>query len=150
MERKRAGAEGFHRVKPHTADVLLEAGGGTLPLLFRHAAAGLCGIIGFPGRRGARRRIEVALREQDLPLLLARWLNEIIYLVSTGKIIPRGFSVTGISENAEGAELAAVITGVLPRAGAPGPEREVKAASLHGLKLERGKGLFSARVLLDL
>lgn len=131
------------RLLPHTSEVGLRVTGKTWEEFYLDAARGLLALYGagdLPAR-GAGRRMGVSLRAASPEELLVAWLNELNYLLSARRLLPVsiGFEKAGPAEVearlgvARGARL----------------EREVKAASYHGLRVRRERGALRATVILD-
>ena len=136
--------EGF-RILPHTSEVGLWIGGESFETFYRNAARGLLEIMRIGEPRGpscgpARFRLAGDTPEE----LLVDWLNELIYLVAAERRAPRDISI----EEATAFTLRGSLGGPVLSADA-GPAVEVKAATYHGLKVERKDGLWTASVILD-
>lgn len=150
-------ATGGARVFGHTADVGLELRGRSLEELLRWAAVGFVRVaLGRAPRRwtGARRQDEARVIPASLPpapdpeALLVNWLNFLIFLLETERLVPHGCDLE-VSAGPDGTwALRGNVTAVPvpPR----GVKAAVKAATYHGLKVARTKqGLYHARIILD-
>ena len=128
----------------HDADLRLRVSAPDPERLFTAAAravveASVEGTIGDD----LRRRIELA--GPDKESLLVAWLNEILFLIFSGRFLPARVDRIRIEENT----LAATLAG-----GPPDPEkqrfvREIKAATFHGLAVERSGAAWTATILFD-
>lgn len=110
--------------------VLSEAGRALGELLLRGALPTVSG----PAR-------EVVVRSTDREALLVDWLNELLYLAETEHWVPAAFESVEASDR----EVRARVRGV-PVAEAPAL---VKAATHHGLRIERINGDLQAEVIFD-
>jgi SHS2 domain-containing protein len=145
----------------HTADIALEIMAPDLPELFRRAAlATLWLVLGritvedspgeFQGGDVIRRGVELA--EEDLSSLLRSWLRTVLLWEDT-----EGFVVSGTrlallptplcgAPNGQGFGLMGRVEGRFD----DGPRiREIKGVTLHGLAVERAKGVWTGRVIFD-
>lgn len=137
-------AEGY-KILPHTSEVGLWIGAATYKAFYRNAARGLLEIWGLKDTRGSvRSRTNISLRAVTPEELLVDWLNELIYLVHTRRVVPRVIRF----DKAGAAVLNAQVAGPRLEDGTV-PAAEIKAATYHGLKVSRRGGLFTARVILD-
>ena len=146
------------RITPHTSEVGLEAAGRDLPELFRNAAGGrlffyqlspLTPPLPKGERKAARpgegpKEIRVQLAGDDVGDLLILWLNELAFLIQTKRFRPCEMQIDLLTET----ELSATLLVSL----AP-PQRdlaiEVKSATRTGALVEKTKGGWSAKVILD-
>ena len=112
------------------ADLAAEAGGALGALYLR-------GVM--PGPSGAWREVEV--QAPDRGALLVDWLNELIFLAERDRWVPVEFDVREASETLIRARVRGAAVTEAPAV--------VKAATLHGLRLEStGPGL-EAEITLD-
>jgi len=158
-------SEAGWRLTEHTADVGILAWGASAASVFEQAALAMLSLMIDPATVTAReeRVIEVDSPAQDL--LLAAFLNELLYLVEGGRFVPASVR----AELHEKRPVAAPPRGApaAPRADATSwraratvhgetldPERHqvrlvVKAATLHELSLIQSEGRWEGTVLLD-
>ncbi|MHB8928752.1 MAG: archease [Bacillota bacterium] len=144
-----------YRFLDHTADVGLEASGETLEEAFGNAASGLFALIAEgPVAPADEVRVEVAAG--DLEELLVRWLNELLYLHNTERRLFSRFSLhifSGERTAPASLKLEARAFGEKADPGRHGRLREVKAATYHGLRLDRrgpgASGRYLIRVIFD-
>ena len=127
----------------HTADVGIRAYGTTLDELFAHAAEGMFSLVTDLNRVKKVGEVEVSLEAGDTPTLLARWLEELLFLHETQHLLFSSFDVhvrrNTLEANARGEmidkkrhELRLVI----------------KAVTRHGLLLDLDRGI--AQVIFDI
>lgn len=134
------------RLIAHTADIGLEANAPTLAGLFVAAGRGLK-VLAF-GESPAAGTVRVAVRLDggDRGELLVAWLNEILYLMETKRLVPACYEIVALDEHA----LEAVVSAEPFRPDRHVVERSAKAVTYHGLVVEeRAKG-WHARVYIDL
>ena len=135
------------RVIPHTSEVGLQAVGRSLPELFRNAAAGLFHLAGLApgGRSRSQAKVRVRLEADDAGGLLVLWLNELIFLVYTRRLLPKKFIFNVSTETTIVAEVAAAPLGTRQAAAL----REVKSATRHALSVRSVRNGWEAEVLFD-
>lgn len=135
-----------YRLLEHTADMGLEAQGGSLPELFSEAAQALREVLfGEAGGR-TEQTIQLRVTGQDVGELLVNWLNEILFLFEVRGMYPVGFSIQGI----EAHSVCGQVHGEPFDPERHPVERVVKAATYHQLRVERHGDGWRARVYLDL
>jgi SHS2 domain-containing protein len=121
----------------HTSELELHIEAPSEELVFRDAMAALTELLGRGHGEPAQHDID--LEEPDRPALLARWLDELVFLAETESFVP---------EDADIALRATRITAtVRGRTGDPAPL--VKAVTYHQLLFEQVDGSWRARVVLD-
>jgi len=136
---------GRYRILEHTADMGIEATGETLEELLIQAARGLMAIIsGAEALPREERSVEITAGESGE--LLVNWLNEILFLFDSGGFFPAEFIIEEATEN----RIKALVGGELFDPERHPVDREIKAATYHQLKIERGEEGWKARVYLDL
>jgi SHS2 domain-containing protein len=138
----------FEFVEGATSDVAFEARGETLEALFAAAAeALLAATVANPEDVAGRERQPVALAEPDRELLLLRFLNELVFLRDARGLLLRAGALR-ITSNGE-ARLEGELVGEHIEPARHRLEGEVKAATAHGLRVERADGGWRASVTLD-
>ncbi|MEW6365342.1 MAG: archease [Acidobacteriota bacterium] len=126
-----------------TADMGIRARGRTLPRLFENAALGMFHIIGTAAEGPVRER-RISARAESTELLLYAWLSELLYLHDAKGYFCTGFRSTTVVDNRLSSRIVYV------RAGGARVERQVKAVTLHGLDIERGRSGYRVAVIFDL
>lgn len=123
----------------HTAELELEIEAPSLEMVFSEALAALAELAGDGDGPTVMREVEI--EASDLPLLLAEWLSELVYISEVEQLVPERIASMEVAEGT----LRATIQG---RRGKP--RHLVKAVTLHRLELsgddETG---WRARVVLD-
>ncbi len=127
---------------------MVSAGAARHKALFRRAASGLLKVFRLRAPKGRDKKIRLRLQMPDLDALLGAWLNEVVYLVSSGKIVPQKFVIEEIGLNKNGARLCASITGFKPGRGLK--MREIKAVALHGLQIKKRGGRLQVSFITDI
>jgi len=129
----------------HTADIGVRVRGADLKFLAENAAAAMFDIIraGQEITRGANRKMIVRQKGQGREELFVNWLNELLSLSSAKGLVFTGFKVKKFSETSLEAEVSGSdISGYKGI-------KEIKAATYHGLKIEKQKQRWLAEVIFD-
>jgi SHS2 domain-containing protein len=138
----------FEFVEGATSDITFEARGATLPALFAAAAeALLAATLANPAAVEPRHAEPIALVEPDLELLLLRFLNELVFLRDARGLLLRP-SRLAIEQDGE-ARLSGELAGEPIDRERHRLEGDVKAATAHGLAVEREAAGWRATVTLD-
>jgi SHS2 domain-containing protein len=130
-----------HELLEHTGEVHLRIRGATLADIFIEGGRAL-GRLCAPDRGtgiGGWHRIEISA--PDRAALLVAWLNELIFFAEQQRCAPNDFAVDEISRTHLRARVRGVPLDVGPSL--------VKAATMHGLRLEEVDGTLEAEVILD-
>jgi SHS2 domain-containing protein len=130
-----------HEIVDHVSEIRLRVRAGSLAELLAEAgrAVAQLQLRGAARSRGTWRVIEVSA--PDRAALLADWLNELIYLAEAERWVGAEFEVA----SAEDGRVRARVRGVLiERAPAL-----LKAATLHGLRVDDVPGGLEGQVILD-
>ncbi len=138
----------FDFVEGATADLTLVARGTSLDQVFRAAAEALAAAtVERVDAIEADIRKSVRMEDTDLDLLLLRFLNELIYLRDAEGLILRPSSVRVETDPAP--RLSAELAGEELDAARHGLGLDVKAATVHDLRIQRVENGWEARVTLD-
>lgn len=132
----------WHELADHVSEIRLRVRAGSLGELLAEAGRALAEIQ----LRGAEAAAtgpsrEVVVAAADRAALLADWLNELIYLAEAERWIGMDFEV----DSAEDRGVSARVRGVHVER-APGL---VKAATLHGVRVDEVPGGLEGEVVLD-
>lgn len=129
----------------HTADVGLRMRATDLECLFRDAAEGLFSLVADSVQPGAAApTIEIDVRGDRADLLLFDWLSELLYVSDRDRVVLCDFTVSLVQGGLRGRARAVPIADVMHRL-----QREVKAITYHGLRVERVGGEWIAEVIVD-
>jgi SHS2 domain-containing protein len=157
-------AERGHEAVGHTADARIRAWAPSLALLYEEAAAALAGLTAAvrPGT-SATAWLDVEVTSDDLERLAYAWLNELIGLADVECAGIVASSVVGLWSGRGGAgdaaEEAAISASwhLVGRIGIhPFDEldvralRQVKAATMHGLRVQSGPEGWLLEAVLDM
>ncbi len=129
----------------HTADVGIMAYGRDLAELFANAALALFSLITDARsiEQKAQRKAEVS--GKDTENLLVEWLNDLIYIFDVERMVFSRFDVSELT----GTRLQAVCHGENLDPSKHRLKMGVKAATYHMLALDKERGIYRARVILD-
>jgi len=127
----------------HTADIGVRLWGPTAEEVFEQAALALFSLVCDPLETEDLKSLDVELEAESMDLLLAAWLNELLYVFETRRLVLTQFDILELGERS----LRARVTGEpLSRHILCGG---VKAATLHELSLVRRGDGWEGFVLLD-
>lgn len=129
----------MHRFVEHTGELELEIVSPTEQGVFGEALAAFAALVGDDGG-GAEASHEVVVEAADRALLLAGWLDELVFLAETEGFVPARAPALELS----GAGLRATVEGRRGR-----PRHLVKAVTLNNLELERTDDHWYASLVLD-
>lgn len=129
----------------HTADIGIRAHGRERAEVYEQAAAGMFSLICDPMTIRRTETVEVTAEAAKPDLLLAAWLNELLYRFEAERVLFSGFEVTELDDQ----HLRARVSGE-----PLDPRRHaicggVKAATLHQLSLQPHEDGWEGFVLLD-
>jgi len=129
----------------HTADIGIEVEADDLGELFSAAAGGMAALVVDPAGVKVTMHREVTLEANDSEELMFKWLNELLFMIDAEGVALSRFEV----EDVTGTRLRAVVRGEPLDLDRHEVGEEIKAATYHGLVVERrGAGWF-ARVIFD-
>jgi len=128
----------------HTADIGIRVSGKNIAQVFVNAAKGLAAYL-KTGTDKKKIKVKVKIREKSYENLLVRWLNEILYLIYSKKVIFNSFKIMEITENT----LLAEVSGNKIMKG-HSLEREIKAVTYHDVKLRRAKNRYNTKLIFDI
>lgn len=133
----------------HTADVRFRVSSGTLEELFEEAARAFTDSMTDPSLVDERMEVEVEVEGDDLEELLAKWLDELVYLFSAEVKVFGRFEVGEIRSMDGGLVLKGAAFGEEADPGRHTFETEVKGVSYHGMEVAETDSGWEATVLLD-
>ena len=129
----------------HTADIGIIARGKDLPALFFNAAAGMLSLLTDVDTLRQDIDREIRLEADDRETLLVAWLNEILYIIYTEKMVLCKFDIL-----IEGNRLKAICAGQELDPKDHRISREIKAATYHDLEIVERDGEYSAKIIFDI
>jgi SHS2 domain-containing protein len=131
----------------HTADLGLRVRAATLDALFAEAGRGLFSLIVDDLTSVADTHpVPIRLHGEELEYLFFDWLRELLYHFEAKRLVYQRFEVT-----LQGLDLSAVAYGEPFDPTQHLPNHEVKAITLHGLRVEQEpSGAWLAEVIVDI
>jgi len=128
----------------HGADIGVRGRGATRAEAFEQAALALTAVVADPAAVRPGARIELACEAPDDELLLAEWLNALVYEMSTRRMLFSRFAVA-----LDGTRLRAEAWGEPVDAARHQPAVEVKGATYTMLRVAREGGGWVAQTVVD-
>jgi tRNA nucleotidyltransferase (CCA-adding enzyme) len=128
----------------HGADVGVRGFGATQAEAFEQAALALTAAVADPGAVQPRERVTIACEAPDAELLLAEWLNALVFEMSTRKMLFSRFAVT-----LDGGRRRAQAWGEPVDAARHQPAVEAKGATYTGLRVAPADGGWLAQTVVD-
>jgi SHS2 domain-containing protein len=129
----------------HTADIGVRAWGPTAEEVFEQAALAMFSLVCDPIDIGELESVEVELEAEGIDLLLAAWLNELLYVYEARKLVLTRFDLLELGDHVLRARVSGEPFDVHRHIVCGG----VKAATLHELSLEQRDEGWEGFVLLD-
>ncbi len=130
---------------PHDADIGVRGRGASCAEAFEQAALALTAVVTDPASVEAAERVEIRCEAPDAELLLADFLNAVIYEMAT-----RGMLFGHYDVQIDGLALRAAAFGERVDVARHRPAVEVKGATLTGLRVERqADGAWVAQCVVD-
>ncbi len=132
-------------IMEHTADIGIIAYGSDIKEAFSHAAEGMFSIIVDLGsiREKSVRPVEVT--GSDIEMLLASWLNELIYIFDTEHLLFKHFEINWMTDK----HLIAQCFGEKVNRHRHELKISVKAATYHKLQVKKNDG-YRVQVIFDI
>ena len=138
---------GYKEMEGITADAGIEAWGDTMEEAFRAAAEGLISLLAeIPEERVGKSIVPVMVKDNELPSLLVKFLNELIFLEEARGLIPAKISRLWI----KGSNLFCTIQCVPADSVDPATRTQVKAATYHGLEIKKEENGVRIKVIFDI
>lgn len=129
----------------HVADIGVHGYGPTAADAFEQAALAMTAVAVEPGSVHPVKTIQIHCQAPDLELLLADWLNAIVFEAAT-----RGMLFGAFKVEIDGDKLEATAKGEPIEIGRHRPAAEVKGATLTALEVSQSQdGLWHARCVVD-
>lgn len=133
-----------YTVIDHTADIGIEAYGKTPQEIFVNMAKGMFSLITNLKNVNKENCFNINVNGEDKESLLISWLNELIYLFDTEKVVLREFKIETCGET----ELKARVCGEKINPEKHILKTQIKAATYHMLKFEHNQQ-WKATVIFD-
>jgi SHS2 domain-containing protein len=128
----------------HGADIGVRGWGSSKAEAFEQAALALMHVIVDPARVAAQEQIAIACAAPDDELLLADWLNALIYAMAERSMLFTRFQV-----RIQGTSLTAVAYGEAADRERHHPAVEVKGATYTELSVRHEGGVWLAQTVVD-
>jgi protein archease len=129
---------------PHGADIGVRGYGASKAEAFEQAAVALTGVVTDPASVAAREVVSIACEAPDDELLLAEFLNVLIYEMSTRKMLFSRFSV-----RIDGPLLSGHAWGERVNIARHDPAVEIKGATYTALRVAEENGRWVAQTVVD-
>ncbi|HAZ32056.1 MAG TPA: protein archease [Dehalococcoidia bacterium] len=129
----------------HTADIGIIAYGNSVEEVFVNAAYGMFSLIADLEKVAEVISHQVIAEAPDQEELLVTWLNELLYLFDAENLIFSRFEIVDLRQQ----YVRAMAYGESVDPSRHNLKTQVKAATYHQLKLEKGDD-FRARIILDI
>jgi SHS2 domain-containing protein len=130
----------------HAADMGFKARGTTLDAMFVHAAEALFSLLVSVETIEIKEERYFEVMDSTLDTLLVRWLNELLYLFDTERLLLGKFSI----EKIRGCLLQARVQGEFVDASRHEIKTGIKAVTYHRLYVKKRHGFWEGRVILDI
>jgi tRNA nucleotidyltransferase (CCA-adding enzyme) len=129
---------------PHEADMGVRGYGATLAEAFEQAALAMTAVVAEPSGVEPREKVDIQCTAGDVELLLAEWLNAIVFEMATRRMLFSRFKV-----RIEDMRLSAEAWGENADAERHHPAVEVKGATLTTLRVAHHNGGWMAQTVVD-
>lgn len=129
---------------PHEADMGVRGVGATKAQAFEQAALALTAVVTDPQAIEPRQPIEVECEAPDEELLLADWLNSLVFEMSSRKMLFSRFSV-----QLDGQRLHGRAWGETVDPARHHPAVEIKGATYTSLRVAQENGEWVAQTVVD-
>jgi len=137
----------FEFIDITTADVAFIAYGNNLNELFANAALAMFEVMINTKQVKPKIKKKLAVNGTDLQSLLFNWLNKLLVYVDAENL---AFSEFNVKIDEKKLKLKAVCSGEKIDRERHETRTVVKAATYHGMRIKKNKGIFSAQVILDI
>jgi SHS2 domain-containing protein len=129
----------------HTADIGIIARGKDLPALFSNAAAGMLSLLTDVSTLKPDIARQISLEAADRETLLVAWLNDLLYIIYTDKMVLFKFDIV-----IDGNRLTARCAGQELEPKDHRIRREIKAATYHDLQIAERDGGYRVKIIFDI
>ena len=128
----------------HTADIGIKASGSDLKELFTNFALGLFDVICDMGKVLPLEEIKINISSSDLESLLVKWLNELIFIFDSKRMLLSKFDIKTVDHDS----LSAVVSGEKFDLKRHEMRLSVKAATYHKLSIKKNRQ-YKGKIILD-
>jgi SHS2 domain-containing protein len=133
----------------HTADIGVEAWADSLGPLLEEVARGLCSLIADPARIEPHDEKAFFLEGQDAEEVLVALSNEIIFYVDAEGFLTREARIDSVEEAPGSCAIRGALRGESLDHARHTTFTEIKSATYHDLRIQRGPEGFRVRVVFD-
>jgi SHS2 domain-containing protein len=133
----------------HTADIGIEVKGATIKELFENSGLGVFRIIANTEKIKSSKQIKIKTEEENLELLLVRFLQEIVYKSETEEIAFKDICVDSIKQVGKSWEATALLKGEPFKTAKEKLRTQIKAVTYHNLNLKKTRTGYQAGVIFD-
>lgn len=133
----------------HTGDVGLHLQAPTLDALFHFATEAFCDTVVDAATVEPREQTPLAAAADDVDLLLAEWLSELLYLFEAQKLLP-GSAAVRVTGGHGGWRVEGVVRGERFDPSRHHLKVLIKAVTYHALDVRQGPGGWAATVIFDI
>lgn len=129
----------------HTADIGIRAFGSSEKGVFQNAATGMFSLICDPATVAETEEFEIEVEAEDRETLLVEWLNELLYIYDSRRVLLRRFEVIELEET----RLRGVAYGEPLDLDRHSLAADIKAVTYYMLKVEETPDGWVAEVIFD-
>lgn len=134
----------------HTADIGLNVYGKNLEELFENSSLGMFSLLTDIKKISANRKVNVKVNAPDIETLLVSWLNELIYLIGSKKMLFNKFRINRIYKNNNLFNLEGIVFGEKINLAKHHFYLEVKSTTYHNLEIKKNsKGQYYTTIIFD-
>jgi SHS2 domain-containing protein len=135
-----------YKLIPHTADICIELSATTLKQLFDRSASAVTEQMVSIGKKSPGIMKDMVVAASDKDLLFVYWLQEILYQFYLHGLIYTGSKITALSNTRLKAKVA--FNRFNPKEHTP--KREIKAVTYHNIHIEKTRGKYIVRFVVDI
>ena len=135
----------YYMLLDHTADLAIRIFGNDLVGLYENAGRSLVHLMLAHEISGPGTPLQISLSGQDLPDLMVRWLNEILYLIEGERLVVTGLEVRSVTPR----QIEATVNTVPFDPEAHERLTEIKAVTYHQIEVTKKGNHWEARVIID-
>lgn len=139
-----------YKILDHTADAAIEVFGNSFDELFVIAATGMFSLITGINNIKPESKVEINLNAANPEELLNKWLNELLYLFETEKMLFSKFNVNIKKEGKNLYYLSGSAKGEKYNPDFHSLSSEIKMATFHQLDIKKLNNIFSTKIVFDL
>lgn len=130
----------------HTADIGIRSFGDTEEEAFENAAAGMFSLVANMDDIRETREFPIEVEAEDSETLLVEWLNELLYIFESNRVLLKRFQVEELGENRlKGKAWGEPLDESRHELGT-----DIKAVTYHMLKVEKTGTGWEADVIFDI